>query len=104
MACLPSCTDADRPPRYAPILAGEHMLAKLERRAAPAYRVSVDYLDRLGAWAAGLTLDALPAAVRERAWLVDGRQPRRDRPRHAGPEMRGLVARLLAENRRAARR
>ena len=32
--CLPTCTDADHPPRYAPILAGEHMLAKLERRAA----------------------------------------------------------------------
>ena len=30
--CLPTCTDADHPPRYAPILAGEHMLAKLERR------------------------------------------------------------------------
>jgi isopenicillin N synthase-like dioxygenase len=32
VACLPTCTDADHPPRYAPILAGEHMLAKLERR------------------------------------------------------------------------
>jgi isopenicillin N synthase-like dioxygenase len=32
VACLPTCTDASRPPRYAPILAGEHMLAKLERR------------------------------------------------------------------------
>lgn len=31
--CLPTCTDADRPPRYPPILAGEHMLAKLQRRA-----------------------------------------------------------------------
>lgn len=30
--CLPTCTDADHPPRYAPILAGEHMRAKLERR------------------------------------------------------------------------
>lgn len=30
--CLPTCTDAGHPPRYAPILAGEHMLAKLERR------------------------------------------------------------------------
>ena len=30
--CLPTCTVADHPPRYAPILAGEHMLAKLERR------------------------------------------------------------------------
>ena len=34
--CLPTCTDADHPPRYAPILAGEHMLAKLERREARA--------------------------------------------------------------------
>lgn len=32
VACLPTCADADRPARYAPILAGEHMLAKLERR------------------------------------------------------------------------
>ena len=32
VACLPTCTDADHSPRYAPILAGEHMLAKLERR------------------------------------------------------------------------
>ena len=32
VACLPTCTDADHPPRYEPILAGEHMLAKLERR------------------------------------------------------------------------
>ena len=32
ITCLPTCTDADHPPRYAPILAGEHMLAKLQRR------------------------------------------------------------------------
>jgi isopenicillin N synthase-like dioxygenase len=32
VACLPTCTGADRPPRYEPILAGEHMRAKLERR------------------------------------------------------------------------
>jgi isopenicillin N synthase-like dioxygenase len=32
VSCLPTCTDVDHPPRYAPILAGEHMLAKLERR------------------------------------------------------------------------
>ena len=32
VTCLPTCTDAAHPPRYAPILAGEHMLAKLERR------------------------------------------------------------------------
>jgi isopenicillin N synthase-like dioxygenase len=36
VACLPTCTDTDHPPRYAPILAGEHMLAKLERREARA--------------------------------------------------------------------
>lgn len=35
VACLPTCTGADDPPRYGPILAGEHMLAKLERREAP---------------------------------------------------------------------
>ena len=34
VACLPTCTDADHPPRYAPILAGEHMFAKLERLIA----------------------------------------------------------------------
>ena len=32
VTCLPTCADADHPPRYAPILAGEHMLAKLQRR------------------------------------------------------------------------
>lgn len=32
VACLPTCVDAAHPPRYEPILAGEHMLAKLERR------------------------------------------------------------------------
>jgi len=32
VTCLPTCTDANHPPRFAPILAGEHMLAKLERR------------------------------------------------------------------------
>ena len=29
---LPTCTEAGHPPRYPPIRAGEHMLAKLERR------------------------------------------------------------------------
>ena len=33
VTCLPTCTDPEHPPRYPPILAGEHMLAKLERRA-----------------------------------------------------------------------
>jgi isopenicillin N synthase-like dioxygenase len=27
--CLPTCTGPDRPPRYAPVLAGEHLMAKL---------------------------------------------------------------------------
>lgn len=27
--CLPTCTDPDNPPRYAPVLAGEHLMAKL---------------------------------------------------------------------------
>jgi len=27
--CLPTCTDADHPPRYAPVTSGEHLLAKL---------------------------------------------------------------------------
>ena len=27
--CLPTCTDAEHPPRYAPITAGEHLMAKL---------------------------------------------------------------------------
>jgi isopenicillin N synthase-like dioxygenase len=35
VACLPTCTDLAHPPRYAPILAGDHMLAKLERRELP---------------------------------------------------------------------
>ncbi|HYB43272.1 MAG TPA: 2-oxoglutarate and iron-dependent oxygenase domain-containing protein [Candidatus Methylomirabilis sp.] len=33
VACLPTCAEAGRPPHHPPILAGEHMLAKLERRA-----------------------------------------------------------------------
>ena len=27
--CLPSCTDADNPPKYPPVVAGEHLMAKL---------------------------------------------------------------------------
>ncbi len=34
VACLASCTGPDNPPRYQPILAGEHMREKLERRVA----------------------------------------------------------------------
>jgi isopenicillin N synthase-like dioxygenase len=41
VTCLPTCTDAAHPPRHAPILAGDHMLAKLERRErAPGQRIS----------------------------------------------------------------
>ena len=29
IACIPSCTDADHPPKYAPILSGEHIAGKL---------------------------------------------------------------------------
>ena len=32
--------------------------------------MTVDYLDRLSAWAATASLDTLPSAVRERAGLV----------------------------------
>lgn len=27
--CLPTCTDADHPPKYPPVIAGEHLMAKL---------------------------------------------------------------------------
>lgn len=27
--CLPTCQSADNPPRYPPVLAGEHLMAKL---------------------------------------------------------------------------
>jgi isopenicillin N synthase-like dioxygenase len=27
--CVPTCTDADHPPKYPPVLAGEHLMAKL---------------------------------------------------------------------------
>lgn len=27
--CVPTCTDADHPPRYPPVIAGEHLMAKL---------------------------------------------------------------------------
>ena len=30
IACIPSCTDADHPPKYAPILSGEHIGSKLK--------------------------------------------------------------------------
>ncbi len=31
VACLPTCTSADNPPRYAPVFAGPHLLAKFRR-------------------------------------------------------------------------
>ena len=42
VTCLPTCADADHPPRYAPILAGEHMSATTRRQGgrrsqAPSY-------------------------------------------------------------------
>jgi isopenicillin N synthase-like dioxygenase len=30
IACIPSCTDAAHPPKYAPILSGEHIARKLK--------------------------------------------------------------------------
>ena len=27
--CVPTCTDADHPPKYPPVIAGEHLMAKL---------------------------------------------------------------------------
>ena len=99
MACLPTCADADHPPRYAPILAGEHMLAKLERRETRPARLSVDYLDRLAAWAATTPLDALPPAVRERACLVIADSLGVTVHGMQVPEMRAFVARHLADAR-----
>lgn len=32
--CLPTCTDADRPPRYPPIRAGQHRFEKIEKSKA----------------------------------------------------------------------
>ncbi len=29
ISCLPTCTSSDRPPRYQPVLAGDHLMAKL---------------------------------------------------------------------------
>ena len=34
IACLPTCTSPDQPPRHAPVRAGEMMRRKLEARAA----------------------------------------------------------------------
>jgi isopenicillin N synthase-like dioxygenase len=31
VACLPTCTSPENPPRYAPVLAGPHLVAKFRR-------------------------------------------------------------------------
>ncbi|PPR21818.1 MAG: hypothetical protein CFH39_01569 [Alphaproteobacteria bacterium MarineAlpha10_Bin2] len=33
--CLPTCTNADNPPKYAPIMSGEYVAAKVDRSRAP---------------------------------------------------------------------
>jgi 2-methylcitrate dehydratase PrpD len=60
---------------------------------------SVDYLDRLAAWAATTPLDALPPAVRERACLVIADSLGVTAHGMQTPEMREFVARQLAETR-----
>jgi isopenicillin N synthase-like dioxygenase len=38
--CIPSCTDAAHPPKYAPILSGEHIARKLRQVEIPAARAT----------------------------------------------------------------
>jgi 2-methylcitrate dehydratase PrpD len=59
----------------------------------------VDYLDRLGAWAATTPLDALPPVVRERACMVIADSLGVTAHGMQAPEMRELVARQLADAR-----
>ena len=59
----------------------------------------MDYLDRLSAWAATAPLDALPPAVRERACLVIADSLGVTVHGMQVPEMRGFVARHLADAR-----
>jgi 2-methylcitrate dehydratase PrpD len=59
----------------------------------------VDYLDRLGTWAAITPVDALPPAVRERACLVIADSLGVTAHGMQAPEMREFVARHLAEAR-----
>jgi len=59
----------------------------------------VDYLDRFSAWAATTPLHALPAAVRERACLVIADSLGVTAHGMQAPEMRGFVARHLADAR-----
>ena len=61
--------------------------------------MSVDYLDRLSAWAVTAELDALPLAVRERACLVIADSIGVTVHGMQTPEMHELVARHLAEAR-----
>src|SRR5688572_32498831 len=61
--------------------------------------MSVDYLDRLSAWAATTALDALPRAVRERACLVIADSLGVTVHGMQVPEMRELVERHLADAR-----
>jgi 2-methylcitrate dehydratase PrpD len=59
----------------------------------------VDYLDRLGAWAATTPLDALPSAVRERACLVIADSLGVTAHGMQVGEMRQFAARVLADGR-----
>jgi len=61
--------------------------------------MSSDYLDRLAAWAATTPLDALPSPVRERACLVIADSLGVTVHGMQTPEMRGFVARHLADGR-----
>jgi len=59
--------------------------------------MTLDYLDRLAAWAATTTLDALPAALRERACLVVADSLGVTAHGMQTAEMREFVTRQLAE-------
>jgi len=61
--------------------------------------MSADYLDRLAAWAATTPLDAMPKAVRERAGVVIADSIGVTVHGMQHPEMREMLARLLADGR-----
>jgi 2-methylcitrate dehydratase PrpD len=61
--------------------------------------MSIDYLDRLAAWAATTPIDALPTAVRERACLVIADSLGVTAHGMQTPEMREFVVRHLADGR-----
>jgi isopenicillin N synthase-like dioxygenase len=42
ISCLPTCTSADNPPRYEPVVAGEHLMAKLMGPRLHAASVAAD--------------------------------------------------------------